>query len=171
MIKMISFSINCGLTKLSFGWKLNWKLLYSLHLSILSIFPQSKMHYKVTFLSGYSYITKILIVCIYIIYIYIHTQWCFVVINEGLYFDLAQGQMNGAPNETRTHSCRFASLDLLTITPPEVPHTQWCFGCDTWLHLVVRLQLWRSGKCDVTSSFVTPGSSLIGGGVVLVSVK
>ena len=33
-----------------------------------------------------------------------------VVIYEGLYFDLAQGQMNGAPNETRTHSCRFASL-------------------------------------------------------------
>ena len=32
------------------------------------------------------------------------------VIYEGLYFDLAQGQMNGAPNETRTHSCRFASL-------------------------------------------------------------
>ena len=33
-----------------------------------------------------------------------------VVIYEDLYFDLAQGQMNGAPNETRTHSCRFASL-------------------------------------------------------------
>ena len=33
-----------------------------------------------------------------------------VVIYEGLYFDLAQGQMNGAPNEIRTHSCRFASL-------------------------------------------------------------
>ena len=33
-----------------------------------------------------------------------------VVIYEGLYFDLAQGQMNGAPNETRTHLCRFASL-------------------------------------------------------------
>ena len=32
------------------------------------------------------------------------------LIYEGLYFDLAQGQMNGAPNETRTHSCRFASL-------------------------------------------------------------
>ena len=32
------------------------------------------------------------------------------VIYEGLYFDLAQGQVNGAPNETRTHSCRFASL-------------------------------------------------------------
>ena len=33
-----------------------------------------------------------------------------VIIYEGLYFDLAQGQMNGAPNETQTHSCRFASL-------------------------------------------------------------
>ena len=33
-----------------------------------------------------------------------------VVIHEALCFDVAQGQMNGAPNETRTHSCRFASL-------------------------------------------------------------
>ena len=33
-----------------------------------------------------------------------------VVIYEGLYFGLAQGQMNGVPNETRTHSCWFASL-------------------------------------------------------------
>ena len=33
-----------------------------------------------------------------------------VVIYEALCFDVAQGQMNGAPNETRTHSCRFASL-------------------------------------------------------------
>ena len=40
---------------------------------------------------------------------YLVQQLC-VVIYEGLYFDLAQGQMNGAPNETRTHSCRFASL-------------------------------------------------------------
>ena len=33
-----------------------------------------------------------------------------VLIYEALCFDVAQGQMNGAPNETRTHSCRFASL-------------------------------------------------------------
>ena len=33
-----------------------------------------------------------------------------VVIYEALCFDVAQGQMNGAPNETRTHSCRFTSL-------------------------------------------------------------
>ena len=33
-----------------------------------------------------------------------------VAIYEALCFDVAQGQMNGAPNETRTHSCRFASL-------------------------------------------------------------
>ena len=29
--------------------------------------------------------------------------------------------MKGAPNETRTHSCRFARASLLTITPPKVP--------------------------------------------------
>ena len=28
----------------------------------------------------------------------------YVVIYEALCFDVAQGQMNGAPNETRTHS-------------------------------------------------------------------
>ena len=33
-----------------------------------------------------------------------------IVIYKALCFDVAQGQMNGAPNETRTHSYRFASL-------------------------------------------------------------
>ena len=33
-----------------------------------------------------------------------------VAIYEALCFDVAQSQMNGAPNETRTHSCRLASL-------------------------------------------------------------
>ena len=33
-----------------------------------------------------------------------------VVIYKAFCFDVAQGRMNGAPNETRTHSCRFASL-------------------------------------------------------------
>ena len=32
-----------------------------------------------------------------------------LVIYKALCFDVAQGRMNGAPNETRTHSCRFAS--------------------------------------------------------------
>ena len=32
-----------------------------------------------------------------------------IVIYEVLSFDVAQGRMNGAPNETRTHLCRFAS--------------------------------------------------------------
>ena len=33
-----------------------------------------------------------------------------VLIYKALCFDVAQGRMNGVPNETRTHSCRFASL-------------------------------------------------------------
>ena len=33
-----------------------------------------------------------------------------IVIYKALCFDMAQGRMNGAPNETRTHSCRFARL-------------------------------------------------------------
>ena len=32
-----------------------------------------------------------------------------IVIYEALCFDVAQGRLNGAPNETRNHSCRFAS--------------------------------------------------------------
>ncbi len=31
-----------------------------------------------------------------------------IVIYKALCFDVAQGRMNGAPNETQTHSCRFA---------------------------------------------------------------
>ena len=31
------------------------------------------------------------------------------LIYEALCFDVAQGRINGAPNETRTHSCRFSS--------------------------------------------------------------
>ena len=38
-----------------------------------------------------------------------------IVIYEALCFDVAQGRMNGAPNETRTHSCRFASLACLPL--------------------------------------------------------
>ena len=36
--------------------------------------------------------------------------WLRVVIYKALCFDVGQGRMNGAPNETRTHSCRFARL-------------------------------------------------------------
>ena len=32
-----------------------------------------------------------------------------IVIYKALCFDVAQSRMNGAPNENRTHSCRFAS--------------------------------------------------------------
>ena len=40
----------------------------------------------------------------------IGTDLLYVVIHKAICFDVAQGRMNGAPNETRTHSCRFASL-------------------------------------------------------------
>ena len=32
-----------------------------------------------------------------------------IVIYDALCFDVAQDRMNGTPNETRTHSCKFAS--------------------------------------------------------------
>ncbi len=32
-----------------------------------------------------------------------------LVIYKALCFDVAQGRMNGAPNETRIHTCRLAS--------------------------------------------------------------
>ena len=46
-------------------------------------------------------------VCVltYNIYMYVY-----IVIYKALCFDVAQGRKNGAPNETRTHSCTFASL-------------------------------------------------------------
>ena len=34
----------------------------------------------------------------------------FIVIYKAFCLDVAQGRMNGAPNGTRTHSCRFANL-------------------------------------------------------------
>ena len=33
-----------------------------------------------------------------------------IVIYKAISFDVAQGRMNGAPNETQTHSCGFTSL-------------------------------------------------------------
>ena len=42
-----------------------------------------------------------------LVYVFTITQ---VVIYKALCFGVAQGRMNGAPNENRTHSCRFASL-------------------------------------------------------------
>ena len=36
--------------------------------------------------------------------------YIYIVIYKALCFDVALGWMNGAPNETWTHSCRFASL-------------------------------------------------------------
>ena len=48
------------------------------------------------------------------IHTYIHTYDQFATIHIVIYkafcFDVAQGRMNGAPNETQTHSYRFASL-------------------------------------------------------------
>ena len=61
-----------------------------------------------------------------------------VVIYEALCFDVAQGKMNGAPNKTRTHSCRCASLVLLTITPPEVPNISMLVDMSGEQHLDLR---------------------------------
>ena len=41
--------------------------------------------------------------------VFLYISIC-VLIYKALCFDMAQGRMNGAPNETQTHSCRFASL-------------------------------------------------------------
>ena len=40
-----------------------------------------------------------------------------VVIYKVFFFDVAQSRMNGAPNETRTHSWRFASLVWYPLHP------------------------------------------------------
>ena len=43
------------------------------------------------------------------------------VIYEALYFDMAQSRMKWAPNETRTHSCRFASLPFYPLHDQKCP--------------------------------------------------
>ena len=50
-----------------------------------------------------------LYICYFYFFLSVH-QGVMVIIYKGLCFDLAQGQMNGAPNETHTHLCRFANL-------------------------------------------------------------
>ena len=45
-----------------------------------------------------------------------------IVIYEALCFDVAQGWLNGAPNETRTHSCRFASQARKPLHYPRCPY-------------------------------------------------
>ena len=47
----------------------------------------------------------------------------FIVIYEALCFDVAQGRMNGAPNKTRTHSCRFASQPCKPLHYPRCPNS------------------------------------------------
>ena len=55
-------------------------------------------------------------VCVYIlIWSKVEIQEVEVVIYEGLYFDLAQGQMNGAPNETRGWSIQYEGSILTVI--------------------------------------------------------
>ena len=49
-----------------------------------------------------------------------------VVIYEALCFDVTQGQMNGAHNETRTHWCRFASLVCKPLHHQRCPSQQCC---------------------------------------------
>ena len=60
----------------------------------------------------FMYIYIYIYLCIYI-YIYLYIYILFTKCSNLLIFfflDGAQGHMNGAPIETRTHSCRFASL-------------------------------------------------------------
>ena len=55
-----------------------------------------------------------------------------IVIYEALCFDVAQGRMNGAPNETRTHACRFASQACSYLPTPllgqDMTHGQFLSG-------------------------------------------
>ena len=44
-----------------------------------------------------------------------------IVIYLAFCLDAAQGRMNRAPNETLTHSWRFARDSLQTMSPTEVP--------------------------------------------------
>ena len=60
------------------------------------------------YIHTYTYIHRYIYIYI-LVYTYIY-RYLYILIYKALCFDVAKGRMNGAPNETRTHSCRFASL-------------------------------------------------------------
>ena len=47
---------------------------------------------------------------VFILYLYFLTILFNIVIYKALCFNVAQGRLTGAPSETQTHLCRFASL-------------------------------------------------------------
>ena len=67
-----------------------------------------------------------------------------VVIYEALCIDVAQGQMNGAPNETRIHSCRFVSLACQPLYHQRCPLTQSGSTCHDAIY-------WSNGALDIFS--------------------
>ena len=58
----------------------------------------------------------------------------YIVIYKALIFDVAQGRMNGAPNEIRTHSCR---CYVLTFWPGQKCHSRWRTGRKWYILMAV----------------------------------
>ena len=56
-----------------------------------------------------------------------HPMWpgCIIVIYKALCFDVAQGRMNGAPNETRLYYSNLQNSLLWCGTRPNEWGTQW----------------------------------------------
>ena len=66
-------------------------------------------------------------------------------IYEALCFDVAQGRLNGAPNETRTHSCRFASQACEPLHNPRFP----ILLCTPWVdYSQILYPYWKSPLCN-----------------------
>ena len=78
-----------------------------------------------------------------------------VVIYKALCFDVAQGRMNGAPNETRTSDYWDSKSDTYPIEWMEFernPHDNRNISCswyDAKLHPVAGIQFWSSGLCGI----------------------
>ena len=52
----------------------------------------------------------LVLLLVVVVEVVVVVRYTMIVIYKALCFDVAQGRMNWAPNETRTHSCRLASL-------------------------------------------------------------
>ena len=68
------------------------------------------------------------------------------MIYEALCFNVAQGQMNGAPNENRTRSCRFASLTCNHYTTRGAQNFRDCSMIINWWRpnfVYISIYCWR----------------------------
>ena len=109
----------CALRAPCVCWVESWRCKISQHRKIVSLSPHvekplnSKRWIKVSYLNQFR---EFRVFRFPMSISHIRILWvCYIrsmqnkLREQSLCFDVARGRMNGTPNETRTHSCRFAS--------------------------------------------------------------